>query len=122
MNSSTSWVVGSDLLVDDGFDFAQFGLGDAGEVAEVEAQAIAVDERASLLDVFAEDLAQGGVEEVSAGVVAHGGGSHFPVDRCIYFIVDCDGLFGDDLVGEDALNGLGCAFDLGDDGLMVCGV
>ena len=66
-------------------------------------------ERAGLLDVRAEHLAQRGVEQVRAGVVAHGGVADFAVDDGVDRVADGDGLLGDDLVGEDALHGLGAA-------------
>ena len=53
--------VSEDLAVDDVFDLLHLGLGDAGEVGEVEAEAALVDEGAGLFDVFAEDLAESGV-------------------------------------------------------------
>ena len=41
---------------------------------------VRIDERAGLLDVRAEDLAQRGVEQMRAGVVAHDGVAAFAVD------------------------------------------
>ena len=49
-------------------------------VAEVEAQAIGGDQRALLLHVVAEHLAQGPVQEVGGGVVAADGVAAVAVD------------------------------------------
>ncbi len=68
---------------------------------------VAIDQRAGLLDVRAEDLAQGGVEEVGAGVVAHGGAADFAVDDRVDHVADGDAFARDDSVGEDALDGFG---------------
>ena len=111
--------VGEDLAVDDVFDLLHLGLGDAGEVGEVEAEAVLVDEGAGLLDVLAQDLAEGGVQEMGAGVVALGGGAVLVVDGGVDLVADCDRLEGEDLVGEDALHGLGRAPDFGDRGVVV---
>ena len=62
--------VGEDLAVGDPLDLGDLVVGDRVVVAEVEAQPIRSDERAGLLDVLAEHLAQRVVQQVSAGVVA----------------------------------------------------
>jgi hypothetical protein len=49
-------------------------------VAEVEAQAVGADQRAGLLDVLAEHLAQRMVQDVRAGVVAADGVATVGVD------------------------------------------
>ena len=59
-----------DRLVDDPLDLLSLLGRDGGEVDEVEAQAIGRDERARLLDVPAEHLAQRGVQQVRGGVIA----------------------------------------------------
>ena len=59
-----------DLLVDDALDAIELVARDRLEVHEVEAQAIGRDERAGLLDVRAEHLAQRGVEQVRRRVIA----------------------------------------------------
>ena len=51
-----------------------------GVVAEVEAQPVGSHQAAGLLDVRAEHLAQRGVQQVGAGVVAHGAGAPLGVD------------------------------------------
>ena len=50
-------------------------------VGEVEAQPVGRDERAGLLDVLAEHLAQGVVQEVGGRVVAAGRVASLDVDR-----------------------------------------
>ena len=63
--------VGEDLGVDDLLDAADLGGRHRRVVAEVEARLVLVDERALLLHVRAEHLAQRLVHEVRGGVVAH---------------------------------------------------
>ena len=52
-------------------DFGELAGIDGGEVREIEAQVVGRDERAGLLYVRAEDIAQSGVHQVRGGVVAH---------------------------------------------------
>ena len=70
----------------------------------------------------AEDLAQGRVEEVGAGVVAGGGGADLAVDDGVDGVADGEAFAGNDAVGPDALHGLGGAGDIGDYGVVVGGV
>ena len=84
--------VGEHLLINDVFDVLQFFVGDAGEVGEVEAQAMVVDQRSGLLDVLAENFAQPGVEQVGSGVVAAGGVAVVGVDDGVDLVADADGL------------------------------
>src|SRR5690554_43260 len=58
--------VGADLFVDQLLQLAQLLGTDGLEMTEVEAQALAVNQRALLLNVFAEYLAQGSVQQVVA--------------------------------------------------------
>ncbi len=58
-----------DLLVDDRFDLAQLLGGERGVVGEVEPQPVGRHQRAALLDVRPEHLAQRGVQQVGGGVV-----------------------------------------------------
>ena len=62
--------VGQRLLVGDLLDLGDLVVGERGVVAEVEAQPVGPDQRAGLLDVLAEHLAQRVVQHVRAGVVA----------------------------------------------------
>ena len=66
-------LVGQDLLVGQVLDPLQLLGRHRLVVAEVEAQAVGRDERPGLLDVAAEHLAQGPVQQVGAGVVAADG-------------------------------------------------
>ena len=111
--------VGEHFAVDDVFDLLQLFVGDLGEVGEVEAQAVGIDERAGLLDVRAEDLAQRGVEQVRAGVVAADGVAALAVDDGVDVIADGEGLLEDGLVRADALHGQDAAGDFGDGGVAV---
>ena len=64
-------IVAQDFLVGEVFDVLQLLVVERGEVREVEAQVAGIDQRARLLDVRAQHIAQRGVEQVRAGVVAH---------------------------------------------------
>ena len=68
-------------LVGDPFDLGDLGVGDRVVVAEVEAQPVGRHQRAGLLDVLAEHLAQRVVQHVRAGVVAADRGAPGDVDR-----------------------------------------
>lgn len=61
---------GKDLLVDQVFHRADLLSGHGLEVREVKAQALGRHQRTGLVDVVAQDLLQGGVEQVGGGVVA----------------------------------------------------
>ncbi len=87
------------------FDVLQFFVGDAGEVREVEAQMIGIDQRSRLLHVLAQHFAQAGVQQVRAGVVAHGGVADVGVDDGVDLVADADRLLGDDLMRAHALHG-----------------
>ena len=73
--------VGQRLVVGDPFDLGDLGVGDRVVVAEVEAQPVGSDQRAGLLDVLAQHLAQRVVQHVRAGVVAADRGAAGDVDR-----------------------------------------
>ena len=81
-----------------------------------------IDQRARLLDVRAQHIAQRGVEQVRAGVVAHGRVADLVVDHGVDFVADVDGLLGQDAMRAHALHGIGRAFDFGDEGVVVVGV
>ena len=93
-----------------------------GEVREVEAQMRGIDQRACLLHVLAQHLAQRGMQQMRAGVVAHGGAADFVVDHRVHFVAHVDGLLGDDAMRAHALHGIGRALDLGDDGVVIVSV
>ena len=63
--------IAQDFFVHLLLDFGELARVDGGEVREVEAQVVGRDERAGLLHVRAEDIAQRGVHQVRRGVVAH---------------------------------------------------
>ena len=73
-----------DLLVDDSLDAQELVGRDRLEMLEVEAQAVRRDERAGLLHVRAEHLAQGRMQQVGSRVVAPRGvayvGIHLRID------------------------------------------
>ena len=71
---------------------------------------------ASLLDVGAEYLAQGGVEQVRAGVIAPDRVAADSVDNRVDVVANGDVLLEDGLVGTDALDGENTAGDFGDGG------
>ena len=74
-------LVGDDLLVGQVLDPLQLLGGDRRVVAEVEPQPVGRHQRAGLLDVVAQHLPQGPVEQVGAGVVAADGLPPVGVDR-----------------------------------------
>ena len=70
----------ANLGVDDVFQRLDLLGLDGFEVAEVEAQTLTVDQRAFLLNVIAQHLAQRGVQQVRGRVVQRGGVAHFGFD------------------------------------------
>src|SRR5690606_11455355 len=73
--------VGADLVIDDALQLPQLLGADGFEVAEVETQALTVDQRALLLHMLAQHLAQRGVQQVGGGMVALGRGTHAVIDH-----------------------------------------
>ena len=85
--------VGQDFAVDDVLDLFEFLVGDLGEVGEVETQAIGMHGGAGLLDVRAEDLSQGRVQQVRAGVIAADGVAAVAVDDSVDVVADGESCF-----------------------------
>ena len=73
---------------------------DGGEVREIEAQAVGRDERAGLLHVRAENVAQRGVHQVRGGVVAHVARAALGIGDGGDAIADVQIFFGDDAVRD----------------------
>ena len=73
--------VGQRLGVGEALDLLDLLGGDRLVVREVEAQPVGRDQRAGLLDVVAEHLAQRVVQQVGGGVVAADGVAAVDVDR-----------------------------------------
>ncbi len=73
--------VGPDAVVDRLLDRREVLGGEGGEVAEVEAQAVGLDQRAGLGHVVAQPRAEGGVEQVGGGVGATDSVAAGGVDR-----------------------------------------
>ena len=99
---------GKDLRVDKALDAIKLVGGHGLEVGEVKAQAARLDEGAGLGDVLAQDLLEGGVQEVRGGVVA--------ADELAAAVVDGGGDGGADLEGallDDADVGVQAALALG---------
>ena len=112
----------STSLVGEVFDVLQLFVGERGEVREVEAQVAGIDQRARLLHVRAQHLAQRRMQQVRAGVVAHGGAANVVVDHGIDFVADANRLLGDNSVRAHALHGIADAFDVGDQRVVIVGV
>ena len=75
-------------LVGQRLDLAQLLRRQRLEMGEVEAQAVRRDQRAGLAHVRAEHLAQGGVQDVGAGVVAHDVAAQALVDARLDGVAD----------------------------------
>ena len=97
-------IVAQHFLVGEVFDVLQLLVVERGEVREVEAQVAGIDQRARLLHMRAQHIAQRGVEQVRAGMVAHGRAADFVVDHGVDFVADVDGLLGDDAMRAHALH------------------
>ena len=87
--------VGPDPVVDDLLDAPDLLAGQWGEMGKIEAQAGRRDERAGLLDVVAQHLAQGRVEEVGRGVIVR---RRLPPDEIGHGV---DAVAFADLAGQD---------------------
>ena len=104
--------VGQHLGVDQGLDLADLRIGDRRVVREVEARALGVDQRALLLHMRAQHLAQRLVHQVRGAVVAHGPRAALGVDAGDEAVADLDLAFDDAaLVAEHRGLDLGRVFD-----------
>ena len=84
-----------------------------GVVAEIETQAAGFDDAAGLLDMLAEDLAEGRLEQMSGGVIAHGGAARRFIDNADEFVAGFDGTQDADLLDHGVGRRFVCAFDDG---------
>ena len=82
-------------------------------MGEVEAQACGIDERTGLLDVGAENLAQRGVEQVGAGVVAADRVAALAVNDRVYVVADGQRCLSTALCARTPCTGRTAACDLG---------
>src|SRR5581483_3598018 len=96
----------TDFVVHLLFDVAQCLGIDRSEVRKVETQAVRRVERASLLDVRAEDVTQRGVDEVRAGVIAHDARSALGVGYDRDAVADAQGLLGEYFVRDESSDGI----------------
>ena len=85
--------VGQDLGVDQRLDLADLLVGHRRVVREVEARALGIDQRALLLHVRAQHLAQRLVHQVRDAVVAHGLGALVGVDARVERVAERDRAF-----------------------------
>ena len=111
--------VAEHLAVDDGLDLFELFVGDLREVREVEAQASGIVQRAGLLDVRAQDLAERGVQQMRAGVVALDGVAAHAVDDGVDVVAEGKILLEDGFVRAHALHGQDAAGDFGDGEVAV---
>ncbi len=88
---SDDFDVAQDLLIHQPLHFRQFVLSHRGVVCEVEAQAARFDNAASLLDMRTKHLAKGGMQQVSGGVIPHGGAARGLIYHCNQLLADRDG-------------------------------
>ena len=97
----------ANLGVDDVFQLLQLLGLDRLEVAEVETQALTVDQRAFLLDVIAQHLTQRGVQQVGRGVVQRGGLAHAGLGFGLDAGADTQAALGHHTVVQEGAAGLG---------------
>ena len=83
-------------------DFGDFAGIDGGEVREIEAQMIGRDERAGLLHVRAENIAQRGVHQVRGRVVAHVARAALGIGDGGDAVADAQVFLGDDAVRDES--------------------
>ena len=81
---------------------------------KIEAQMIGRDERASLLHVRAENIAQCGIDQMRGGVVAHVAGAAFGVGDGGEAVADMQIFFGDDAMRDHAGDGIIGAANFGE--------
>ena len=93
----------ADVDVDLLFHFADFLTGELGKVREVEAQSLVIDAGAFLFHVFAENVAQRFVQEVSRGVVALDGKAAAFIHFGLVGLVEMLGQLGYDVYDEIVL-------------------
>ena len=89
------------------------------KMGKVEAQTIAIHKRACLLDVRAQYFAQGCMQEVRPGVVAHGGVARVAVHHGVNHITHGYAFACHDAMRKHALHRLGRAFYLGHNRLVI---
>ena len=114
--------VAEDLLVDEPLDFEDFGGIERGVMGEIEAKPRGLDHAAGLLDVRSENLAQGGVQQVSRGVVAHGRPAFGDADFGAQFVANTELAERADLVDGEAGNSGARVFHDGYDLAGMCAV
>ena len=98
--------VEADFFVDLLLDVAKLRRIDGSEVGEIKTQALGRVQRAGLLDVGAENIAQRGVDQVRAAVIAHDVGAAFGIGDDGDAIADVKSLFGDDTVSDQSCDGI----------------
>src|ERR1035441_10970681 len=59
------------------------------------------------------------MQQMRAGVVAHGGAANFVVHHLVRLVADVDGLLGDNTMRAHALHGIGDSFNFSDDGVVI---
>src|SRR5690348_3302717 len=105
----------ADFVVDLLLDVFQLLRVDMGKVRKVEAEAFGRIQGAGLLDVGAENVAQRGVNEMRAGMVADdavaASGICFHGDT----VADTQRFLGNDFVGDESRDGIVSAGDFGDE-------
>ncbi len=115
-------VVAQNFLIGEVLDVLQLLVLDAGKVRKIKAQAARIDQRSGLLDVGAEHAAQRRMQQVRAGVMAHGGPAPLAVDHRIQQVAYHDGLPRRHLMGAHALHGIVNAAYVGDECVVIGGI
>ena len=111
--------VGQHLAVDDALDLFKLLIGHLGKVREVEAQPRGIDRGTGLLYVRAQHLAQRGVQQVRAGVVAADGVAAVGIDDGVDVVAEGQRLLEQSLVGADTLDGEDAAGNFGDSRVAI---
>ncbi len=83
-------------------DFGKLAGIDGGEMRKIEAQMVGRDERAGLLHVRAENIAQRGVHQVRGGVVAHIARAALGIGNGGDAVANVQIFFGDDAMGDQS--------------------
>ena len=107
------------LTVDHLFHVGELFLGHAGEVRKIKAQMLRVDARTGLLNMLAQNLAQGSMQEMSAGMIAANCRPGFCIHHGIDIGAQLDRLAHIDFVRPNPLYRLYATQNIGNDDVVI---